>query len=104
MAKKSDLLAGLAPVHPGALLREDILPHVKMSKKDVAHALGISRAQLYAILSESTPITAAMALRLGKLFGNGPDLWLNMQSRYDIETLGAKMKKELAAIPQVEAA
>jgi len=104
MAKKSDLLAGLAPVHPGALLREDILPHVKMSKKDIAHALGISRAQLYAILSESTPITAGMALRLGKLFGNGPDLWLNMQSRYDIETLGAKMKKELAAIPQVEAA
>lgn len=88
MAKKPDLLAGLAPVHPGAFLREDILPHVQMSKKDLANALGISRAQLYAILSESTPITAAMALRLGKLFGNDPDLWLNMQSRYDIEILG----------------
>ena len=72
--------------------------------QDLADALGISRAQLYAILSESTPITAAMALRLGKLFGNGPDLWLNMQSRYDIEMLGFKMKKELEAIPQIEAA
>ena len=104
MTKKSDLVRGLAPVHPGAFLREDVLPHVLIPKKDLAAALGISRAQLYAILSESTPITAAMALRLGKLFGNGPDLWLNMQSRYDIETLGARMKKELKAIPRVAAA
>lgn len=104
MAKKRDLVGGLAPVHPGTFLREDILPHLPMSKKDLAGALGISRAQLYAILNETTPVTAAMALRLGKLFGNGPELWLNMQSRYDIEILGAKMKKELEAIPQVEAA
>lgn len=104
MAKNNSLLAGLPPVHPGALLREDILPHVKMSKTDIAEALGVSRAQLYAILSEDAPVTAAMALRLGKLFGNGPEIWLNMQSNYDIETLSAKMKKELDAIPRVEAA
>ena len=104
MPKRNNLLAGLAPVHPGAFLREDVLTSVEMSKKAIAEALGISRAQLYAILSESAPITAAMALRLGKLFGNGPDLWLNMQSRYDIETLSAKMKKELDSIPHVEAA
>jgi antitoxin HigA-1 len=104
MAKNNSLVAGLPPVHPGALLREDILPHVKMSKTDIAEALGISRAQLYAILSEDAPVTAAMALRLGKLFGNGPEIWLNMQSNYDIETLSTTMKKELAAIPRVEAA
>jgi addiction module HigA family antidote len=104
MAKSKALLAGLGPVHPGAFLREDVLPHVKMSKTGLAVALGISRAQLYAILGEAAPITAAMALRLGKLFGNGPELWLNMQSNYDIETLGPKMKRELAAIPKVEAA
>jgi antitoxin HigA-1 len=104
MMSNSRLLSGLAPVHPGAFLREDVLPHVKLSKTAIADALGISRAQLYAILSESAPVTAAMALRLGKLFGNGPELWLNMQSNYDIETLSARMKKELAAIPHVEAA
>jgi addiction module HigA family antidote len=104
MAKNNNLLAGLPPVHPGALLREDILPHVKMTKTEIAEALGISRAQLYAILSEDAPVTAAMALRLGKLFGNGPEIWLNMQSNYDIETLTMRMKKELDAIPRVEAA
>jgi addiction module HigA family antidote len=104
MVKNNSLLAGLAPVHPGALLRDDILPHVKMSKSGVAEALGISRAQLYAILSEDSPVTAAMALRLGKLFGNGPELWLNMQSNYDIEMLSVKMKKELQGIPHVKGA
>jgi addiction module HigA family antidote len=104
MTKNNSLLAGLPPVHPGALLREDILPHVTMSKTNIAEALGVSRAQLYAILSEDAPVTAAMALRLGKLFGNGPEIWLNMQSNYDIETLSAKMKKELDAIPRVQAA
>ena len=104
MAKEKNLLAGLGPVHPGAFLREDVLPHVKLSKTALAQALGISRAQLYAILSEDAPVTTAMALRLGKLFGNGAELWLNMQSQFDIETLAAKMKKELAAIPRVQAA
>ena len=103
MAKDKALLAGLSPVHPGAFLREDVLPHVRMSKTELAEALGISRAQLYAILSEDAPVTAAMALRMGKLFGNGPELWLNMQSNYDIETLARRMKKELDAIPQVDA-
>jgi antitoxin HigA-1 len=102
MAKNKNLLAGLAPVHPGAFLREDVVPHIAISKTELAAKLGISRAQLYAILSERAPVTAAMALRLGKLFGNGPDLWLNMQSHYDIATLGRQMAKELAAIPLVE--
>ena len=104
MRKKKSMTAGLAPVHPGALLREDILPAVKMPKAKVARALGISRAQLYAILSERAPVTAPMALRLGRFFGNGPELWLNMQSNYDLETLGRAMAREIARIPKVRAA
>ena len=104
MRKKTDLLRGLPPVHPGALLREDVLPHVDMTKSDVAKALGISRAQLYAVLAEKAPVTAAMALRLGKFFGNGPELWLNMQSNYDLETLAQKMERALAHIPRARAA
>jgi len=103
MSRKTDLLRGLPPVHPGALLREDVLPNVSMTKSDIAAALGVSRAQLYAVLSEKAPVTAAMALRLGKFFGNGPELWLNMQSNYDLEILRKTMAHDLAHIPRARA-
>jgi len=104
--RRSDknMTAGLPPVHPGALLREDILPYVEMPKAEIARALGISRAQLYAILSERAPVTAPMALRLGRFFGNGPELWLNMQSNYDLEILGRMMAREIESIPPMNAA
>ena len=103
MAKMRSMTAGLPPVHPGVFLREEILPHVDMPKSEIAKALGVSRAQLYAILDERTPVTAAMALRLGKFFGNGPELWLNMQSNYDIQILGRKMATALDRIPSLAA-
>jgi len=65
----------------------------------VARALGISRQQLYDLLAEKRPVTAAMAIRLGKLLGNGPALWLNMQSAYDLAVLSADMADEVAGIP-----
>lgn len=98
------MTAGLAPIHPGAFLRDDVLPAMNTSKVEVAKALGISRAQLYAILSERAPVTAPMALRLGRFFGNGPELWLNMQSNYDLETLRRTMAREIARIPTMKAA
>jgi addiction module HigA family antidote len=104
MRKSKSMTVGLPPVHPGALLREDILPFVAMPKSKIAGALGISRAQLYAILSERAPVTAPMALRLGRFFGNGPELWLNMQSHYDLETLGRTMAREIEQIPSLKAA
>jgi addiction module HigA family antidote len=102
MAKR--VTVGLKPVHPGEFLREDILPNVKMAKTDIAKALGISRAQLYAILDKKVIVTAPIALRLGKFFGNGPELWLNMQSNYDIAVLRLKLAKDLDRIPLAPAA
>ena len=99
-----NLTGGLAPVHPGAFLREIVLPDVAMSKTDIAKALGISRAQLYLLLDEKAPVTAAMALRLGQFFRNGPELWLNMQSAYDLAVLKGEMADELAAIAPLPAA
>ena len=46
----------------------------------------------------------AMALRLGKLFGNSASFWLNLQQAYDLKTLEVKMADELAAIPTLHAA
>ena len=71
------------PTHPGELLREDILPSLAISKSAVAEALGISRQHLYDILNEKKPVSAEVAVRLGKAFGNGSGIWLRMQSAYD---------------------
>jgi addiction module HigA family antidote len=74
------------------LLREDVLPAIARSKTDIARALGISRQTLYDILNERQPVTPEMALRIGKLCGNGPELWLNMQAAHDLWQASRKVK------------
>ena len=71
------------PTHPGELLREDILPEIHKSKTEIARMLGISRQLLHGILSETKPVSAEVAVRLGKMFGNDPLVWIRMQGAYD---------------------
>src|ERR1043166_8707102 len=90
---------GLPAMHPGELLREDVLPALGRTRAEIARLLGVSRQTLHAILTERTPVTPEMALRLGKLCGNGPELWLSLQSRYDLARLSRMKQAEIAAIP-----
>jgi addiction module HigA family antidote len=85
------------------LLREDVLPALGRTRAEIARLLGVSRQTLYAILTERSPVTPEMALRLGKLCGNGPELWLAMQTRFDIERLARSKRAELEAIPTLAA-
>lgn len=101
---KKELLKGLAPMHPGKLLREEVLPALDRPKTEIAKLLGVSRQTLYDILDEKQPVTPAMALRIGKLCGNGPDLWLNLQKRYDLAKAERELANEIAAIPTLSAA
>lgn len=94
---------GLPPMHPGELLREDVLPALGRSKVEIARLLGISRQTLYDILAEKQPVTPGMALRLGKLVGNGPTLWLNLQRRYDLWQAELELKSEIEAMPTLVA-
>src|SRR5690606_8939870 len=94
---------GLPAMHPGELLREDVLPGLGKPKTEIARLLGISRQTLYDILNEKQPVTAAMALRLGKLCGNGPEIWLNLQKRYDLKIAERELGDALDAIPRLEA-
>jgi addiction module HigA family antidote len=68
------------PTHPGALLREDVLPALRMPVSAAAQALGVSRQMLHRVLAEKSPVTAEMAVRLGKFCGDGPDIWMRMQA------------------------
>ena len=97
-------LAGLNPTHPGEILREDVIPALGKSRAEIARLLGISRQTLYDILNEKQPITPRMALRIGKLCGNGPDIWLRMQANHDLAVEAVAYANEIAAIPTLTAA
>jgi addiction module HigA family antidote len=98
------LLRGLKPMHPGEMLREDVLPALGKSKTEIARLLGISRQTLYDILDEKQPVTPGMALRIGKLLGNGPDLWINLQRTFDLAAAERELAGELKRIPTLPAA
>ncbi len=91
-----------SPVHPGEILREDVLPALGLSVSEAARRLGISRQQLHRVLACTHPITTEMALRIGKFAGNGPGLWLRMQQSYDLWFAEQRMKDELSKIEPVE--
>src|ERR1700730_1993728 len=94
---------GLPAMHPGELLREDVLPALGRTRAEIARLLGVSRQTLHAILTERSPVTPEMALRLGKLCGNGPELWLALQTRHDLERLREAKRLEIDAIPTLVA-
>jgi addiction module HigA family antidote len=98
------LTKGLRPTHPGEILREDVLPALAITKTRFAALLHVSRQTLYDLLGEKQPVTPQMALRLGRLLGNGPDVWLRLQGAYDLAMQAEAMAGELAQIETLEAA
>ena len=86
------------PIHPGEVVREDVLPALGLSVSEAARRLGVSRQQLHRILACTHPITTEMALRIGRLAGNGPGLWLRMQQAHDLWHTEQRLKEELAQI------
>lgn len=92
-----------APLHPGALLREDVLPAIGEPVMTVAKKLGVTRQHLHRILAEKAPVTPEMAIRLGKFCGNGPDLWLRMQQAHDLWHAERALRTEIAKIPTAKA-
>ena len=90
------------PTHPGAVLRDTVLPALGISVTDVARHLRVTRQQVHRILSEQAGISPEMALRLGKFCGNGPELWINMQKAYDMWHARRKLGREVDTIPTAE--
>jgi antitoxin HigA-1 len=90
------------PVHPGELLREVVIPATGRTKTEIASLLGISRQHLYDITEGRKPVSPAIAVRLGKLFGDGAGVWVRMQAAYD--TWHAARTVDTSKIPTVAAA
>lgn len=72
------------PTHPGAILRDDVLPALSLTVTEAARQIRVTRQTLHRVLSGQSGVSPEMAVRLGKFCGNGPALWLRMQQTFDL--------------------
>jgi addiction module HigA family antidote len=94
----------LPPIHPGEILREEYLVPLEMSAGSLARHLNVPRTRIERLVAEQTAVTTDTALRLARFFGTTPNLWMNMQTGYDIKIETAAKKRDLARIKQRELA
>jgi addiction module HigA family antidote len=87
-------------VHPGEIIKRDILPSTGLSVTAAANALGVSRQMLHDILAERKPLSAVMCLRLSRLFGSSPEMWMRLQAAYDLKR-ATEDKKVMARVARI---
>ena len=88
------------PVHPGEILTEE-LEELGMNAVELAKRIKVPHNRIYQIVSGKRSITADTALRLGKFFGTGPEVWLNLQQKYDLESARKSGGKDFRKIKPI---
>jgi addiction module HigA family antidote len=91
----------LKPMHPGEVLREEFLVPLEMSAGALAKVCGLPRTRIERIANEQTGISADTALRLAKALGTSAQLWLNLQTDYDVQIAERNLGKALDRIETV---
>ncbi len=87
------------PTHPGAVLREDILPALEMTQTELAKLLGVSRLSISELINEKRGLSPAMAVRIGTLFHTTAESWLLMQQAVDLWEVRQNSEPKLAVKP-----
>ncbi|HET7275247.1 MAG TPA: HigA family addiction module antitoxin [Longimicrobiaceae bacterium] len=89
----------LAPIHPGEVLLEEFLKPLGLSQYRLAKDITVPARRINEVVHGKRGITADTALRLSRYFGTSERFWLNLQSRFDLETekdrLGERLEKEV---------
>jgi addiction module HigA family antidote len=94
---------GLPAIHPGEFLRET-LDDLELTHAAFAEAIGVSPMRVSHLLKGDRPVTAELALRLGRALGQTPQYWLNLQTTYDLKVAQSEMKHSLLAVRALAAA
>lgn len=90
-----------APTHPGEILREDVLPALKMNQTMFAQRLGVSRLSVSELLHGKRAMTPQMAARVAKLLRGTADVWLRMQAARDLWEIDLD-RERLAAVKPLD--
>lgn len=91
------------PTHPGAILREDVLPELGLSPSEFAKVLEVSPWTINQILKERSRLTVDLAQRIGIALTMAPEIWLRMQQAVDLYDLRGKNRKVYSRIHPVAA-
>ncbi|QGM45880.1 HigA family addiction module antitoxin [Methylocystis heyeri] len=102
MGKKMEVVETLPPMHPGEVLREEFLEPLGLAAGRVAKACGVPRTRIERIANEETGITGDSAARLARFFGTSAEFWMNLQTRYDLQTVERDAAEELERIAPFE--
>jgi addiction module HigA family antidote len=96
----------LSPIHPGEIIREEVLVPLKLSANQLAKSLAIDTARLNEIVRGRRGITADTALRLARYLGTSPEFWLKLQVHYELRVARQAKQKEIerAVRPRTQAA
>ncbi|MDP1551072.1 MAG: HigA family addiction module antitoxin [Nitrosomonas sp.] len=81
---------GLPAIHPGEYL-SDTLTELNISQADFARAIGVSSMRISHIIKGTRPVTAELALLIGRALGQSPQYWLNLQTAYDLKIAEASL-------------
>jgi len=87
------------PTHPGAVLREDVLPELRWTQTKLANRLMVSGQTVSQLLHEERAVTAEMAIRISGAVGGTPESWLGMQQAVDLWEAGIKLQSNPALAP-----
>jgi addiction module HigA family antidote len=79
-------------IHPGEVLREEIISVNELTVTAAAKMLGISRQSLNNIIHERSDITPEMSFRIAKVFGGSADIWANLQTKFNLHLAEEKTK------------
>ena len=91
------------PIHPGEILSDE-LAELNIAAAEIARAIQVPPNRITQIIAGKRSISADTALRLGKWFGTGPSLWLNLQQAYELDVASQKLKSTLGKIKPRKAA
>ena len=91
------------PTHPGAIIREDIMPELGINQTELAQQLGVSRLTVSELIHEKRAVSTDMALRLARLLNTTPESWLNMQQAVNLWELEHAKSGEYKKIKSIAA-
>lgn len=78
-------------IHPGELLKAELIEATGLTVTEVAGMLKVSRQAVSNIINEKADVSPEMALRIARVFGGTPDIWLRLQAKYDLEIAEKKI-------------